>query len=162
MSKKKVELSAIKDELEQGDATIPLKFICEEKAKEIEEDIENEIKLKKEKRALQDPYRFAGYDPDAIDFIRRCDSNEQAYEIINYLEKKGEITSVEATNLRQRIEKEGIRSFGPKKEHGFYFSVDDEFEEMSSAKEQNEKEDDDEFEEEDDDEFDTEDDFQLL
>ncbi len=159
MSKKKEELAAIKEEMEQGDATIPLKFVCEEKAKKIEEDIENEIKMKKEKKELQDPYRFAGYDPDVIDFIRRCDTKEQAHEIIDYLEKKGELTSDEASNLRQRIEKEGIRSFGPKKEHGFYFNVEDEFEEAPPDKSETE----DEFFEENKEDFETEDDnFPLL
>ncbi|HUT81323.1 MAG TPA: DUF2095 family protein [Candidatus Bathyarchaeia archaeon] len=157
MSKKKVEYSAIKEEMDQGDATLPLKFVCEETAKEIEEDIEKEIKLKQQKAALHDPYRFAGYDPDAIDFIRRCDSNDQAFEIIDYLKKKGEISSEEATNLRQRIENEGLRSFGPKKEHGFYFNVEDDFEEVSSEKVEEEES------EEDDEEFDNEDEeYQLL
>jgi hypothetical protein len=34
--------------------------------------------------------RFTGYVPDVIDFIRRCDTEKQAEEIIAYLEKRGE------------------------------------------------------------------------
>ena len=35
--------------------------------------------------------RFMHYTPDVIDFIRRCDTEQQAGEIIDYMEKKGEI-----------------------------------------------------------------------
>ncbi len=40
--------------------------------------------------------------------------------IINYLEERGEITPKEAAKIRNRLEKEGLRSFGPKKSPGFY------------------------------------------
>ena len=36
--------------------------------------------------------KFETYIPDVIDFIRRCDNQHQAMEIINYLEKRKEIT----------------------------------------------------------------------
>ena len=65
--------------------------------------------------------RFAGYDPDVIDFIRRCDTIEQAKEIIAFLEKRGEISSSYANKLRKQLRDKGIRSFGPKKESGYYF-----------------------------------------
>jgi len=37
--------------------------------------------------------KFQHYDPDVIDFIRRCDTEEQAEEIIDYMERRGEITT---------------------------------------------------------------------
>jgi hypothetical protein len=64
--------------------------------------------------------RFAGYDPNAIDFMRRCTSEDQAYEIIEYLENKGEVTKEEAENLSKQLREEGLRSFGRKKDPGFY------------------------------------------
>jgi hypothetical protein len=64
--------------------------------------------------------KFAGYDPDAIDFIRRCTTEDQAYEIIEYLEKRGEVTKEAADELCLQLREEGLRSFGRKKEHGFY------------------------------------------
>jgi len=67
----------------------------------------------------RDPW--AGYMPDAIAFIRRCDTEEQALEIIDYLERKGEITSDYAEKLRRQLKEKGLRSFGPKKEPGYYF-----------------------------------------
>jgi hypothetical protein len=35
---------------------------------------------------------FVHYDPDVIDFLRRCDTPEQAEEIIAYMERRGEIS----------------------------------------------------------------------
>ena len=67
----------------------------------------------------RDPW--AGYMPDAIAFIRRCDTEEQAREIIDYLERKGRITPEYAEKLRRQLKEKGLRSFGPKKEPGYYF-----------------------------------------
>ncbi|MEM2146631.1 MAG: DUF2095 family protein [Candidatus Jordarchaeaceae archaeon] len=66
--------------------------------------------------------RFVHYDPDVIDFIRRCDTESQAEEIIAFMEKRGEITKNYADNLRKQLKKNGVRSFGPKKEEGYYFN----------------------------------------
>jgi len=65
--------------------------------------------------------RFIHYAPDVIDFIRRCDTEEQAEEIISYMEKRGEIGKQYAKKLRKQLEEEGVRSFGPKKEENYYF-----------------------------------------
>jgi hypothetical protein len=65
--------------------------------------------------------RFMHYTPDVIDFIRRCDTDEQAEEIIDYMEKKGEIELQYAKKLRKQLKKKGVRSFGPKKEENYYF-----------------------------------------
>ena len=64
--------------------------------------------------------RFVHYLPDAIDFIRRCDNEEQAEEIITYLEKRGEIQKPYASQLRKQLKEKGIRSFGSKKEEDYY------------------------------------------
>ncbi len=64
--------------------------------------------------------RFINYTPDVIDFIRRCDTEEQAEEIITYLEKKGEVQGHYAEKLRKQLKEKGIRSFGPKKEKDYY------------------------------------------
>jgi len=61
------------------------------------------------------------FNPQAVDFIRRCDTTEQAEEIITYLEKRGEITREYAAELRNKLERDGVRSFGPKKEENHYF-----------------------------------------
>lgn len=66
---------------------------------------------------------FADYDPDVIDFLRRCDNKKQATEIITYMETRGEITRIYAQKLRRQLLKMGVRSFGAKKKEGHYFKV---------------------------------------
>ena len=61
------------------------------------------------------------YNPTVVDFIRRCDTEMQAEAIIAYLEKRGELTKEHAETLRQQLKKEGVRSFGSKKEENYYF-----------------------------------------
>jgi len=64
--------------------------------------------------------RLGSYDPDVIDFIRRCDAEEQAVEIIQYLEKRSEISQEYARKLLKQLKEKGVRSFGPKKEDDYY------------------------------------------
>jgi hypothetical protein len=67
------------------------------------------------------PDKFQHYNPDVIDFLRRCDTEAQAEEIITYLQKRGELTKDHACKLRTQLKKEGVRSFGAKKEENYYF-----------------------------------------
>jgi len=64
--------------------------------------------------------RFVDYDPDVIDFIRRCDTIEQAEEIIFFMEERGEIDKQYAWRLQKQLREKGVRSFGAKKEHDYY------------------------------------------
>jgi hypothetical protein len=63
---------------------------------------------------------FSGYNPDIIDFLRRCSTEEQALEIICYLEKRKEIAADYAEKLKKQLKEKGVRSFGSKKEDDFY------------------------------------------
>lgn len=63
---------------------------------------------------------LGGYEPTVIDFIRRCDTDDQALEIINFMEGKGEITPAYARELRGQLLRDGVRSFGKKREPGCY------------------------------------------
>jgi hypothetical protein len=65
--------------------------------------------------------KFRNYDPTVVDFIRRCDTEEQAEAIIAYLEKRGELTKEYAAELRKQLKRKGVRSFGSKKEENYYF-----------------------------------------
>jgi len=67
------------------------------------------------------PDKLRHFMPTAVDFIRRCDTEAQAKEIIDYLQKKGEITKEYADELRSKLKAEGVRCFGPKKEEYYYF-----------------------------------------
>jgi hypothetical protein len=64
---------------------------------------------------------FHNYVPTVVDFIRRCNTEKEANEIITYLEKRCEITVEHAQELRKQLKQKGVRSFGPKKEEGYYF-----------------------------------------
>ncbi len=65
-------------------------------------------------------HNVQGYEPTVIDYLRRCDTDEQALEIIAFLEARGEIKPSHATWLREQLVRQGLRSFGGKKNHGYY------------------------------------------
>ncbi len=68
---------------------------------------------------------FVHYMPDIVDFIRRCDTGQQAEEIISYMEKRGEIDKEYADRLREQLKSKGVRSFGSKKESDYYLKHGD-------------------------------------
>jgi hypothetical protein len=70
-------------------------------------------------KAMSD--KFRNYVPTVVDFIRRCDTEEQAEVIISYLEKREELTEEYAAKLRKQLKRKGVRSFGSKKEERYYF-----------------------------------------
>jgi len=123
LTKKESHYPALEEEMRKKKKMIPLRYLGEEKAKEIEAKLEEEAKVEQQAGVKFDPYRLAGYEPTVIDFLRRCETAAQAHEIITFLEKKGELTIEQAQKLREQLEKEGLRSFGPKKEAGYYFHV---------------------------------------
>lgn len=61
-----------------------------------------------------------GFMPDAVDYIRRCDTVDEALEIISFLEKRKELSFEEAVRLKAQLKTKGLRSFGSKKEAGYY------------------------------------------
>ncbi len=62
-----------------------------------------------------------GYEPTAVDFIRRCENDDQALEIINFLEEHGKIESGYARRLRVQLAERGLRSFGKRRKPGCYW-----------------------------------------
>jgi hypothetical protein len=115
------------EELEIGEVKVPINGIrknpaeaerevaeecgCDECAKEVEEVT----------TCTETPDKLRHFIPQAVDFLRRCDTEVQAEEIIAYLQKKGEITAEYAGQLRSQLKKDGVRAFGPKKEENYYF-----------------------------------------
>jgi hypothetical protein len=63
--------------------------------------------------------------PTVVDFLRRCDTDEQALEIINYFERRGEISGEYAAELRAQLVRHGVRSFGSKRERGWFVGGDE-------------------------------------
>ncbi|MDH5482513.1 MAG: DUF2095 domain-containing protein [Candidatus Bathyarchaeota archaeon] len=92
-------------ELETGESTVPVDSVRTDTQSG-------------ERAASED---FVNYMPDIIDFIRRSDTIEQAEEIINYMEKRGEIEKQYAEKLKKQLREKGVRSFGSKKEGNYYF-----------------------------------------
>lgn len=93
-------------------------------ARELESD-ENKVAVNSVRTDVQtgessNSKRYLHYMPDVIDFIRRCDTAEQAEEIIAYMEKRREINEQYAQKLRKQLREKGIRSFGSKKEENYY------------------------------------------
>jgi hypothetical protein len=102
-----------------------LKKLFPNLAKEIEKD-GSRVHIDQYKRHVQNEghltaRRWAGYSPDEVDFLRRCENEEQAEEVIGYLEGRGEITVERAEELREQIRKGGLSSFGGKKEPDYYY-----------------------------------------
>ena len=78
------------------------------------------VKTNSDKAEKSHSDKFRNYNPNVIDFIRRCDTEGQAELIITYLEKKGELTKEYAEEIRKRLKREGVKSFGSKKEENYY------------------------------------------
>jgi len=111
-------------ELETGEAKVPINALRKSPLEAEEtaacEEYE-EYSVEEFVPCTETPDKLRHFNPSAVDFIRRCDTEVQAQEIIDYLQKKGEITPEMAEQLRCQIKRDGVRSFGPKKEENYYF-----------------------------------------
>ena len=112
------------EELESGEVKVPINSVRKNplEAEETAAGEECENCNQEELESYHEtPDKLRHFNPSAIDFIRRCDTEAQAEEIIAYLEKKGEITKEKGNELRCQLKRDGVRSFGPKKEENHYF-----------------------------------------
>ncbi|MCW4002775.1 MAG: DUF2095 domain-containing protein [Candidatus Bathyarchaeota archaeon] len=107
-------------ELEEGENKISIDAIRKD-AMVAEEAACEECGEEEFASCTETPDKLRHFNPQAVDFIRRCDTEEQAEEIIAYLHKKGEISDDYAKELRCQLKRDGVRSFGPKKEENYYF-----------------------------------------
>jgi hypothetical protein len=103
-------------ELETGESKVPIDSVQPVS----ESDTMVGVSKKTTEKACR-PDKFRGYNPTVFDFIRRCDTNPQVEEIITYLHKKGELTAKDAAEIRDQLKRDGLRSFGCKKEEDYYF-----------------------------------------
>jgi hypothetical protein len=119
-------------ELEEGEAKIPINAVRKnpeqaeaENAADAEVENAQEIGVETEAEECEPktraPDKLRHFNPSAVDFIRRCDTEAQAEEIIAYLQRKGEVTKKHAKELLCQLKRDGLRSFGPKKEENHYF-----------------------------------------
>ena len=111
------------DELETGEVKVPIDAVRKNPLEAEEEAVGEECECEEEELAscTETPDKLRHFYPSAVDFIRRCDTEAQAEEIISYLQKKGEITKENAEQMRCQLKQKGVRSFGPKKEENHYF-----------------------------------------
>ena len=107
-------------ELETGENKVSIDALRKDLL-EAEEAVECEPEEELAASCTETPDKLRHFYPTAVDFIRRCDTEVQAKEIIDYLEKKGEIAKEEADAMRGKLQLEGVRSFGAKKEENYYF-----------------------------------------
>ncbi|WFO76042.1 DUF2095 family protein [Desulfurococcaceae archaeon MEX13E-LK6-19] len=70
-------------------------------------------------KPFDDPWR--GYIPGPIDYLRRAKTVEEAVRVIDYLLEHNEITEEEAREYKEKLMKEGLEAFGPRKESGYYY-----------------------------------------
>ncbi|KXA90392.1 hypothetical protein AKJ57_04165 [candidate division MSBL1 archaeon SCGC-AAA259A05] len=61
-----------------------------------------------------------GQGPNVIYYLRLCDNEDEAVEIINYMEREEKIDQDYAKKLRKQVVKRGVRSFGSKRKPGKY------------------------------------------
>ncbi|MEM1575668.1 MAG: DUF2095 family protein [Nitrososphaerota archaeon] len=78
------------------------------------------IRTKEGEKNFEEVEKHETYMPTAIDYLRRCENDKEGEEVISYLENKGEISHEYAEELRTQLREKGIRSFGSKKEDGYY------------------------------------------
>ena len=114
------------EELENGEVKVPINAVRKNPLEAEEEAVVGEVGEECDcteeefTSHTETPDKLRHFNPSAVDFIRRCDTEAQAEEIIAYLQKKGEITKEVAEQMRCQLKRDGVRSFGPKKEEGLY------------------------------------------
>ncbi|MHA1979313.1 MAG: DUF2095 family protein [Candidatus Hodarchaeales archaeon] len=64
---------------------------------------------------------FKDYTPSVSDYLCRARTEIEAKEIIDYSLKQGHLSKKEADELLDKLEKEGVRAFGPIRTEGHYF-----------------------------------------
>ncbi len=101
----KISIDAVRADPEAAERAAEIEDVCEEEFLEPTTPID----------------KLRHFNPSAVDFIRRCDTDEQAQEIISYLHKKGELTEEQAKELECKLKRDGVRGFGSKKEEFYYF-----------------------------------------
>jgi hypothetical protein len=85
----------------------------------LDEELEGEVQGE-EGATKKEAIESSGYEPSVMDFLARCDTDKQALEIIDYMERRGEISKDQAESLRLRLKENGVHSFGQKRGSDHY------------------------------------------
>ena len=121
-----LNVSYDKKELETFMPNLISEISNEKKALKIDSvalDIENTTKKQDKQSKLCDSNELS--DPGAIDFIRRCATNEEAFEILDYLLKRKELKLNEYKEFKNKLsQKDGLKNLieesGGFKKPGYY------------------------------------------
>ncbi len=70
---------------------------------------------------LSDKNPFSDYTPSIFDFLARAKTDEEGYEIIDFLSSQDQISAENAIKLKDVLKNSGVRSFGPIRPSGYYF-----------------------------------------
>ena len=87
---------------------------------QLEKDSDPVINVVEKTKPMEKDY-LQGFDPQAIDFIRRAKTIDEAVEVLNYLESRQEISQEECQKLKDQLKESGLDSFGEHKQDGYYF-----------------------------------------
>ena len=115
MDKKKKRSDDFEEEVEDFKNHFPAlhKELSEGKRELDDEEIRTSLGSKRVRK-------FIGYTPGVVDFICRCETKEEALEIIEYLQKKGELSEDYAKNLKKQLNEKGLEYFGEHRAPGYY------------------------------------------
>jgi hypothetical protein len=58
--------------------------------------------------------------PTAVDYLRRCRSLKEAFDVLEYLARTGQLSEEDKGSLREELMKGGLESLGPRREFGYY------------------------------------------
>lgn len=85
-----------------------------------DQESEPAVKVVTKDKPMEKDY-LRGFDPQAIDFIRRAKTKEQALEVLEFLENRGELSEENCQKIKAQLHEEGLESFGEHKPDGYYF-----------------------------------------
>ncbi|MEM2158406.1 MAG: DUF2095 family protein [Sulfolobales archaeon] len=63
------------------------------------------------------------YTPNVYDFLGRIKNVEEGLKVIDYLEKRGELSKDLADKLRNELITNGVNAFGERREFGYYYRL---------------------------------------
>lgn len=64
-----------------------------------------------------------GPEPNLVDYIRLCDTKEEALKIIDYMKREEKVEPEYAEKIKNQLKNRGLRSFGSKRRPGNYPST---------------------------------------
>ncbi|MHA2223610.1 MAG: DUF2095 family protein [Candidatus Hodarchaeales archaeon] len=109
------------DEIREKFSTLYTELLNQRMSIEIDEVQSGSVSPSSVKEESSDKDPFSDYTPNIFDFLARAKTDEEGYEIIDFLSSQDQISTETASKLKNVLKKSGIRSFGPIRRPGYYF-----------------------------------------